>query len=107
MGTILPQEDWVMAGNIHMTRHALQRALDMLITPKQIQAVLESPKVLHSKQDPNKQYWRKGRIVLVVQMGATPSVVTVLWATEKAFERDMKRAPYSDRSMDAFAAAWA
>lgn len=96
-----------MAGDIHITKHALQRALDMLITPKQIQAALESPTISYSKTERTKQYWRKGRIVLVVQTGTIPSVITVLWATERAFRRDMKRAPYSDRSEDAFAAAWA
>jgi hypothetical protein len=95
--------------NVRMSKHALQRALDMRVPAESIQRAIHDPKtVTYSKRDRNTEYWRRGRIVLVVNRGDTECVVvTVLWATERDFKRDMRVAPYADRSPDAFVASWA
>lgn len=91
-----------MAHKVNMTRHALQRALDMRLEPWQIQRALHDPKVIPT-DTPGTEFWRKGRIALVVKTTTEPpTVATILWSTERAFQKDMRIAPYADRSRSTF-----
>lgn len=91
-----------MAGNAKMTRHALQRALDMRLEPAQIQSALENPTVIPSRHA-GTEYWQSGSIALAVKTDrGYPAVVTVLWSTEQAFLDDMQVAPFHERSGKAF-----
>lgn len=87
-----------------MSNHAVQRALDMRVPAESLQRALNDPKsITPCEKRAGVEYWRRGRVVLVVSRNPSECVVlTVLWARERDFKRDMRVAPYVDRDRDSF-----
>ena len=87
--------------NIVMTKHATERALEMLVEPDEIWNTLLTPdSKAESKAYPGAENWRRGRIALGIKYDAdadTYYVLTCLWSSNRAWEQDFQRAAYVDR----------
>lgn len=64
---------------MHITKHALGRAMDMLIKPEAIRAAIDKPQKIRPAQQPGHEYWDHGKITLVVE---ADRVITILWRTD-------------------------
>ncbi len=82
-----------------MSKHALDRAVDMAVEGHEIRAAMLRPRHVHQLPGYT-AYYTHGRITLVV---ATDNwvVKTILWATANAWIEDRQYGEYDGRSGDA------
>lgn len=70
------------------TQHALTRLVDMDVKPREVQLALTAPEHKRRHQsEPRFEYWRRGRLDLVVDTVAQ-TVVTALWSDVKHWSHD-------------------
>jgi hypothetical protein len=83
------------------SEHFLERALDMQLTPEQIRDTLLDPENLtRSKKYPDCWNHKRGDICLAVsdpKEDGRRVVVTAIWRTREAWERDIALGGYEDR----------
>lgn len=78
-----------------LTRHAIDRALDMAVTGEEIRnCILHPETVYRSRKYENTTNYRCGRIILAVRDSA---VVTVGWSTKELWCEDLDRGEYGGR----------
>lgn len=77
----------------HMSRHALQRALDMQLEPDTIRKCLEQPQYVYQcRQRPEYDLYYRGDICCSVARDSGV-VATILWRDEKHWAKDLKDRP--------------
>jgi len=75
------------------SRHALGRALDMLLDPKEIRKCLERPEyVSPCHQYPEMDLYYRDRLTISVAR-ESGVVTTILWRTESHWRRDLRNRP--------------
>jgi hypothetical protein len=90
------------------SKHALSRALDMLLDPKEIVKCLERPvHVEPSRKVPGTDLYFRDRLAITVERD-TGVVVTILWRTDSHWRRDLSDKPaYNGRRLrDRRRSAW-
>ena len=84
-------------GNYTISRHALERILDMNIPGEEVKQCLEFPlRIADSNRGDGRTLYYGKRITCVVQ-NHNLSVVTVLWKTLHDWNVDLSTGEYSDR----------
>lgn len=82
--------------NYHLTRHAIDRALDMGVTAQEIRECLMRPaKTKRSGKYPGCTNYLLGRIVCAVD--PDKNVTTILWASAVYWKADLEIAPFEGR----------
>jgi hypothetical protein len=91
--------------DFEMTRHALERVQDMLVTPEEIRQAMLNPikiKPHYSQKHGLGEYYFSGRIALVVVTDAETRkrrVITVVWRRDRMWAKDFRQfGPYGDRA---------
>lgn len=75
-----------------MSHHALERALDMQLTPEQIRHCLTRPEAVEPcRQRPGFTLYQHGQITCSVSEDNT--VATILWRYPAGWRKDMKNRP--------------
>ena len=86
-----------------VTRHAAQRALDMMIDPQEIKlAIINPEEVSESKKYKGDRNLRHGRIRLGTAIDSQTGqliVKTVVWAHIEGWQQDFEVAQYTDRDL--------
>lgn len=94
-----------MAEPFVVSKHALERALDMGVTGEEIRAAWDKPRNTHRSGKTGCWYLTRGRIVPVVRDSIPQAtVVTVFWAKAADWAADLEFAPMRERPAD-FSAA--
>jgi len=80
-----------------ITRHAVDRALEMGIAGEDIRACLESPdEVVASVKYPGTWHYKRDDFTLCVAFDRDiPTVVTCVWGSNEAWRRDLLERPYN------------
>lgn len=82
-----------------MSKHAIERALDMGVTGEEIRQCLEYPETNYkSKKYENTTNFMAGRLIVAVRDN---TVVTVGWATLDLWKEDLERGEYGGRHFPA------
>lgn len=82
-----------------ITKHVLERALDMGVTGDEIRKCLENPKtVVPSAAYPGRFNFDRGRITCVVNR-EDMAVLTVLWANDRLWKKDLRAGTYGGREL--------
>lgn len=77
-----------------MTKHAIDRALDMAIEGEEIREAFIHPERIYWLPRHEAWTYQRGRIALGVrEEGKTHLVLTILWATDEAWVEDAVKAP--------------
>jgi hypothetical protein len=63
-----------------MSRHAVERAVDMAITADEIRDAFERPREKHFQERTRSWIYTRGRVTLCIVINPEPIVTTVLWA---------------------------
>lgn len=80
-----------------MSRHALERALEMQLDGEKIRLCLTQPHCTEpDRREPGTTFYYRGDITCVV-VDETNTVKTVLWRTDKAWRKDLKNRPCEGR----------
>jgi len=83
-----------------MTRHAIDRVLDMGIDGCLIRKALESPaNVGYSKRFGTFLYDYKDITVAVARYPTVSQITTVLWRNDKKWRKDLRRGDYGGRTL--------
>lgn len=83
-----------------ISKHALDRALDMGVSGEEIRQCLFHPeRVISSHKYPGTENYQAGRIVLAVR---DDTVVTVSWSSHDLWREDMARGEYAGRTFRSF-----
>lgn len=81
--------------DVTVSRHAIDRALDMGITGEEIRDCLSDPQDIYkSKKYPDTLNYKHNRIVLAIRDN---TVVTVGWSTPDLWCEDLKKGIYGGR----------
>lgn len=79
---------------LEMTKHAIDRALDMAIEGEEIREAFIHPERIYWLPRHEAWTYQRGRIALGVrEEGKTHLVLTILWATDEAWVEDAVKAP--------------
>ena len=86
-----------MAGTFDLSKHAIDRALDMGVSGEEIRQCLMHPEIVQTSQKyENTLNYQAGRIVCAVRDN---TVVTVGWSTRELWCEDMARGEYGGRAL--------
>jgi hypothetical protein len=77
-----------------LTRHAIQRALDMAVDPEEIRDAWNKPRDTHKSGTTGADYLTRGRITLVTRGDV---VVTIMWARQSDWVADHEIGGYDTR----------
>lgn len=82
-----------------ITKHALERALDMQIEGHEICAALDHPdEIAESIKYPGSKHYKLGNIALSISFDKDiPTICTIVWANREAWQADLLRAPCEGR----------
>lgn len=84
-----------------LTRHAIERALDMDIDGCLIRAALERPaNVGYSRTFGTFLYDYKDITVAVARYPTVNQVTTILWRNDKKWRKDLRRGDYGGRTLE-------
>ncbi|SKT46678.1 DUF4258 domain-containing protein [Mycobacteroides abscessus] len=87
-----------LAEGFTFSRHALARALDMQVDPRQLRLTLTSPELVEQASDhPGRRYFKRDKLSLLVAADGT--VVTVMWRDDKGWKKDFRRGSYGGREL--------
>ena len=87
-----------------VSRHALDRMLDMQVKPDSVRAALTDPSQVldHASASGTRTAYCHGRIVLILDKDKTTGgtvIVTCLWRDSKRWIKDLDRGEYEGRKM--------
>lgn len=84
-----------------ISKHALERALDMQIDGADIFAALDHPdQVVDSVKYPGSQHYKRGDFALSINFEHDiPVVCTIVWATQQAWRDDLSHHNYGGRTL--------
>lgn len=87
----------VVIENFVVSRHAVDRALDMGVKGEEIrQCLLHPDRVVRSRRYPARKNYRRGRVMCAVE---GHRVVTVVWSSVDGWREDLEGNPeYNGRS---------
>ena len=85
--------------NVHITRHAAERFLDLALDPTDIRECISHPEnIAASRTYPGCTNYRHGRITLCTRLvDGVLTIITAVWSTKEAWDQDFALAPYTDR----------
>jgi hypothetical protein len=89
-----------MTTTFRMSRHAVDRALDMALEGDEIRDAFEKPRRTYYSRETDSTWNTRGRITVCWRQSTTdllPIITTVVWATPNAWTDDDQYAPISGR----------
>ena len=86
-----------------ISKHALERALDMQLDGRDIFAALDHPdQITDSIKYPNSKHYRHGDFALSISFDyEIPVICTIVWATQQAWRDDLSHHTYGGRTIRA------
>lgn len=76
-------------GEFKLTKHAVERALDMGVDPEEIRQCLLNPETVASSHHHRGENYRRGRIACAVRNN---HVITIVWSSPEQWQRDIESA---------------
>lgn len=76
-------------GDFKLTKHAVERALDMGIDPEEIRQCLLHPETVTPSRRHHGDNYRRGRITCAVRDN---HVITIVWSSQEQWRRDIESA---------------
>jgi len=89
-----------MTPTFRMTRHAIERALDMSVEGDEIRDAFDKPRRTYYSHETNSHWNTRGRVTVCWRQLDTdplPVITTVVWATANAWTNDNVYAPIRGR----------